>query len=95
MAVQGFENDARYFEFLAGQQPDKAVRNELLAIARIYISLAKEGYTNGTREEHWRKRAEECRVLSDQYASEFCRTKLLRLADAYALLSGDQEIRVI
>ena len=92
MSVHGFESDASYFEFLASQQQDPVVRKELTSIAQTYRQLCMSGndILVGTREERWRKRAEESRTLSE--GQQDCRTKLLRLADAYDLLSGDAKI---
>lgn len=96
MMSHSFLSDATYFEFLASQQQDVLVRNELLSIAGTYraLSKSKDGHLFGTtREDLWRKRAEECRTLSDGTASVFCRAKLVRLAEAYDLLSGDVKVQ--
>jgi hypothetical protein len=90
----GFENDAAYFEIIAQQQLDSAVRKELLEVAAAYHRLAstKGGSLVGTREERWRKRAEECRTLAEQFQNEKCRAHLLRLATSYDLLAGDVQV---
>lgn len=95
MSVRGYESDATYFEFLASKHQDPKVRRDLLGIARTYrlLSKTKDGYLLGSREDRWRKRAEECRTLSERFDDEFCRAKLVRLAEAYDLLSGDQQVQ--
>lgn len=85
MSYLDFESDALYFEILAREQTDAAARNELGNVAFAYRAFAKThgGWFSGRREEHWRKRAEECRTLADQFRSETCRDRLLRLAETY------------
>ena len=96
-SAYGYDSDANYFEFLAGQQSDPFVQKQLLSIAKTdqHLSKSKNGLINGTREERWRKRAEECRTLSERQKDEFCRSKLLRLAEAYDLLSGDRPVAAV
>src|SRR5262245_13760118 len=90
MSYRGFESDAAYFEIVAHQSSNAADRKELRKVASTYRSLANRRVRPSwqSRQDHWRKRAEECRTLSEQFKNEACRAQLVRLAETYELMAG-------
>ena len=86
MVDRGFASDAAYFDVVAYHTKDLADQEQLREVAAAYRSLALSAELppiGFSRAEHWRQRAERCRILSDQFKSAICREQLLRLANTY------------
>jgi hypothetical protein len=105
----GFADTASYFERRAGRERNQVERARLSETAEFYRSLervvpaAPAGFRlNGNgpsnrRVHRWEARAEECRVLAEQFRDPGCRDQLRRLAEDYDKLArqhrGDQRPR--
>lgn len=89
MPHNGFESDAAFFDVVAAQARDAVDREELRQVASTYRSLAQLNRSPAaqSRRDHWRKRAEECRTLAEQFRNRTCRAQLTRLADTYELMA--------
>jgi hypothetical protein len=83
----GFESDAAFFDLVAQYEKNKQEQQQLREVALTYRSLAKTPMVVADRSEHWRKRAEKCRALADQFKTEICREELTRLAKTYDMLA--------
>jgi|SRR5215510_5579840 len=93
MSDPGFESDACYFDLVARQTLSVEDQKELRAIAATYRALARSAaFPPSTPQEHWAKRAEECRILCETFKTEMCRTQLTRLAETYETLAGKSSL---
>jgi hypothetical protein len=85
----GFDADAAYFDLIASQTSDRNDRKELRRVADAYRALAKYEVAGGNRQEHWMQRADRCRQFASQFTADVCRQRLLRLAETYDILAGE------
>jgi hypothetical protein len=96
MVDRGFASDAAYFDVVAYHTKDPADQQQLREVADAYRSLAAraelEPLPSGfSRADHWRQRAERCRILYNEFTSAVCRQQLLRLASTYEHMASTYE----
>src|SRR5262249_51448502 len=92
MTDRGFESDAVFFEIAAQHCVSAADQTELRNVAQTYrtLSTVARSAQGKSRRELWQDRAEECRVLSEQFTSQVCREQLHRLAQAYEQMASHE-----
>jgi len=92
MPDRGFESDAAFFEVAAQHCANAADQSDLRNVAQAYraLSIVACAGDGKSRRELWRDRAEQCRVLCEQFTSTICRQQLQRLAQAYELMASQE-----